>query len=135
MPADVFFDTSVLVYTLGKQDQRTQVAEALLVAGGVVSIQVLNELAAVSRRKLRMEWREIQAATELIRFLCETPIPVTVEVHERALRISQRHKYHIYDSLVIAAALEAGCAILYSEDMQDGHSIESLRIRNPFRNL
>jgi predicted nucleic acid-binding protein len=51
------------------------------------------------------------------------------------LRISQRHKYHIYDSLVIAAALEAGCAILYSEDMQDGHSIESLRIRNPFRNL
>jgi predicted nucleic acid-binding protein len=135
MPADVFFDTSVLVYTMGQQDQRTQVAEALLVAGGVVSVQVLNELVAVSRRKLRMEWREIQAATELIRSLCETPIPVSVEVHDHALRISQRHKYHIYDSLVIAAALEAGCAILYSEDMQDGHSIESLRIRNPFRNL
>jgi predicted nucleic acid-binding protein len=54
-------------------------------------------------------------------------------MHDEALRISQRYKYGIYDSLVIAAALEGGCSVLYSEDMQHGQSIGSLKIRNPFR--
>jgi predicted nucleic acid-binding protein len=50
-----------------------------------------------------------------------------------ALRLASRYQYHIYDSLVIAAALQAACSILYSEDMRDGQVIEGLTIRNPFR--
>jgi predicted nucleic acid-binding protein len=47
-----FFDTNVLVYVVGHRDDRTAAAEALVAGGGVVSVQVLNELAAVARRKL-----------------------------------------------------------------------------------
>ena len=52
---------------------------------------------------------------------------------ERGLRIRSRYRYSFYDSLIIAAALKAGCRDLYSEDLQDGQRIEQLTIKNPFR--
>jgi predicted nucleic acid-binding protein len=55
-----------------------------------------------------------------------------VDTHDQALRIAERYGFQIYDSLIVAAALEAGCTTLYSEDMQDGQSIDTLTIRNPF---
>ena len=134
MPADCFFDTTILVHAVTQGDRRTEIAEELLVGGGCISVHVLNEFVAVARRKLRMPWKEVLEATTVIRTLCEAPLPLTVEMHEDALRICQRYKYHVYDSLVIAAALESACTVLYSEDMQDGQIIDSLRIRNPFRN-
>lgn len=109
--------------------------EELLVSGGSISVQILNEFVAIARRKLHMRREDILAATTAIRSLCEAPVSVTLTMHDEALRISQRYKYHICDSLVIAAALGANCAVLYSEDMQDGQRIESVRIRNPFRGL
>ncbi len=133
MPADSFFDTTVLVYAVAQVDERTPIAEQLLVSGGCISVHVLNEFVAVAQRKLRMQWNEILEATTVIRSLCEPPFPLTIEMHEEALRISQRYKYGIYDSLVIAAALEGGCSVLYSEDMHHAQSIGSLSIRNPFR--
>jgi predicted nucleic acid-binding protein len=133
MPADCFFDTTILVYAAAQTDRRTVIAEELLVGGGRISVHVLNEFVAVARRKLRMPWKEILEATAVIRTLCESPLPLTLEIHEEALRICQRYKYHIYDSLVIAAALESACTVLYSEDMQDGQVIDSLQICNPFR--
>jgi predicted nucleic acid-binding protein len=133
MPADCFFDTTILVYAAAQTDRRTAIAEELLVGGGRISVHVLNEFVAVARRKLHMQWKEVIEATTVIRTLCEAPLPLTVEIHEDALRICQRYKYHVYDSLVIAAALESACTVLYSEDMQDGQMIDSLQIRNPFR--
>ncbi len=132
MPADVFFDTSVLICAVTQDPRRTPVAEKLLVSGGFISVHVLNELVAVVRRKLQMPWKNVIQTTDLIRSLCETPIPLTVELHEKAISISQRFRYHIYDSLVIAAALACRCSILYSEDMQDGQVVETLQISNPF---
>jgi predicted nucleic acid-binding protein len=134
MPADCFFDTTILVYAAAQTDRRTAVAEELLVGGGRISVHVLNEFVAVARRKLRMPWKEVLEATTVIRTLCDSPLPLTMEIHEDALRICQRYKYHIYDSLIIAAALESSCTVLYSEDMQDGQVIDSLHIRNPFGN-
>ncbi len=60
------------------------------------------------------------------------PIALTLSIHELGLAIASRYRYTIYDSLLIAAALEAGCSILYSEDMHDGQVIGSVTIRNPF---
>ncbi len=134
MPVSCFFDTTILVYAAAQADRRTAAAEKLLVGGGRISVHVLNEFVAVARGKLHMPWKEVVEATTVIRTLCELPVPLTVQMHEEALRICQRYKYHIYDSLVIAAALASGCSVLYSEDMQDGQTIDSLRIRNPFRN-
>jgi predicted nucleic acid-binding protein len=100
--------------------------------GGGSCVQVLNEFVAVARRKLGMSWEEVSAALEAIRVLCPAPVAVTMETQEAAVRIAERLGYEIYDALAIAAALEAGCATLYTEDMRDGQEIEGLRIRNPF---
>jgi predicted nucleic acid-binding protein len=128
-----FFDTNVLVYIIGQREKRTETAENLLAKGGVVSVQVLNELASVSRRKLRMTWKEVDEALAAIRILCPHPIPITVEIHDAALQIAFRYGYHIYDALIIASALQANCATIYSEDLQHEQNIEKrLKICNPF---
>jgi predicted nucleic acid-binding protein len=128
-----FFDTDVLIYAFAAGDPRTEISEALLTAGGVVGVQTLNEFVAVAVRKLVMPWKEVLEALKAIRALCPSPVPVTIRTHETALRLAGRYGYHIYDALVIAAALEASCGTLYSEDMRDGQQIEGLTIRNPFR--
>jgi predicted nucleic acid-binding protein len=132
---EAFFDTNVLIYAFAEDDPRTDAAEALLARGGVVGVQTLNEFVAIAVRKLAMSWEEVLAALGALRILCPAPVPITVETHDTALRIAARYRYHIYDSLVIAAALEASCRTLYSEDMHDGQAIESLTIRNPFRGI
>lgn len=133
MNGKAFFDTNVLVYIVGQTDERTTTAESLVANGGVVSVQVLNELASVSHRKLRMSWSEISEALEAIRVLCPAPVPLTTETHDAALRIATKYGFSFYDALIAAAALEAECAILYSEDLQDGQVIEErLTVRNPF---
>jgi len=134
MNAKGFFDTNVLVYIVGQEDERTAVAEALVAGGGVLSVQVLNELAAVARRKLGLTWDEVGEALAAIRVLCPSPVALTIETHEAGLRIAAQYQFHIYDALVAAAALEAGCTTLYSEDLQDGQVIDGcLTIRNPFK--
>lgn len=134
MPADAFFDTNVLLYAIAQDDPRNAQAEALLASGGMISVQILNEFAAVARRKLSMPWRDVRKALHAFRALCPSPLPTTVETHDAALRLAEKRGFNLYDALVVAAALEAGCTILYSEDFQDGQKIEGkLTIRNPFR--
>ena len=115
-------------------DDRAETAEALLASGGVISVQVLNEVANVSRRKLGMSWADVGEALAAMRVLCPTTVPLTMETHDAALRIASKYGYGMYDSLIVAAALQAKCTILYSEDLHDGHLIDDrLTIRNPFR--
>ena len=67
MPASPFLDTNVLIYSVAKNDARSEIAEVLLAAGGVVSVQVFNEFAATARRKLGMSWDDIAEALDAIR--------------------------------------------------------------------
>jgi predicted nucleic acid-binding protein len=127
-----FFDTNVLVYAFANEGSRTAVAERLLEGGGLVSVHTLNEFVAVAVRKLGMTWEEVAEALRAILLACPSPVPMNLDSHRSALRIARRYGYHIYDSLVIAAALEARCKTLYSEDLRDGQVIEGLAIRNPF---
>ena len=133
MPAKDFFDTSVLIYAVGKNDPRASRAEALLAGGGVVSIQSLNEFVAVARRKLGMSWKEVKELLDIICILCPDPVPISLDTHRGAVAIAEKYGYSIYDSLIASAALEAGCKTLYSEDLQDGQIINrKLTFRNPF---
>ena len=133
MSDKVFFDTNVLLYTIGQQDTRTPTAEALLAQGGLISVQVLNELASVAHRKLRRSWPEVTDALGAIRILCPSPIPITAEMHDAALRLATQHGFHISDALIVAAALQADCTTLYSEVLQSGQLIDGrLTIQNPF---
>jgi predicted nucleic acid-binding protein len=129
--ADSFFDTNVLLYLLSKDAAKADRAEALLASGGVVSVQVLNEFASVASRKLAMTIAEIREILSTIRAACAV-MPLDIETHDLGLDIAERHRFSIYDALIVAAAVRAGCAILYTEDLQQGQVIEKLQIRNPF---
>ena len=134
MSARVFLDTNVFVYAVAQDDPRSQSAEELISAGGTVSVQILNEFAAVVRKKTKMPWREVHLALESVKVLCPNPLPITIDTHKQALAIAEKYGYRIYDALIVASALEARCAILYSEDMQHGQVINGkLTVRNPFR--
>jgi predicted nucleic acid-binding protein len=128
-----FFDTNILVYAFSNDAYRKEIAIALFDKGGVVGVQTLNEFVNVAVRKLAVPWDQIDDWLSLILTLSPEPVPVTYEVHSRAVQIMKRYRYGIYDSLVIAAALEADCDILYSEDMQNGQMIDGMTIRDPFR--
>ena len=133
MSVKAFFDTNILVYVVGHNDERTAKAEELVAKGGVISVQVLNELASVSHRKLGMSWEEVRDALAAIRVLCSPPIPLTVGTHDAGLQIASKYRVGFYDALIAAAALEADCTTLYSEDFQNGQTIEvRLTVRNPF---
>jgi predicted nucleic acid-binding protein len=134
MSGRVFFDTNVLIYGMGTMDPRSRRAEQLLSEGGVVSVQILNEFSDVARRKIRMSWDEVKQALRVIQFFCPSPAPITVDTHEHALIIAERHDIRIYDALILASALATKCTTLYTEDLQDGQVIDkTLTIRNPFR--
>lgn len=127
-----FFDTNVVLYLLSADTAKADRAEELLAIGGTISVQVLNEFVAVASRKLRMPLIEIREVLIQIRAVCAVE-SVTIESHERALRVAERYGLSIYDALIVSSALLAGCKTLHSEDLQDGQVIErQLTIRNPF---
>lgn len=130
--AKAFFDTNIVLYLLSEDARKADRAEAVIAAGGAVSVQVLNEFASVVSRKLKMSYAEIRDVLDTVRAVCAVR-PLTVETHDLGLEIAERFGYSLYDSLIIAAALQAECTVLYSEDMQDGQSIDGrLSIVNPF---
>jgi predicted nucleic acid-binding protein len=128
-----FFDTNVLVYLASGDAKKADRAEAAIAKGGSISVQVLNELANVARRKMQMSWDETHALLNMLRDLL-TVHPLTVEAHETGLGIAERYGLSTYDAMIAASALHAGCDMLWSEDMQHGLALkEGLRIVNPFR--
>jgi predicted nucleic acid-binding protein len=134
MSGKAFFDTNVLVYAIVENDPRKLRARELLAIGGTISVQVLNEFVAVVRRKVKMPWDDVRAILQWIRLLCPEVVMLTIETHEKAVRIAEQHGYRIYDSLIIASALDAKCGMLYSEDLPEGQVIDArMTIRNPFR--
>ena len=129
--ADSFFDTNVLLYLLSKDAAKADRAEALLASGGVVSVQVLNEFASVASRKLAMTIPEIREILSTIRAVCIVK-PLDIETHELGSTWPNVMGSQSMMALIVAAAVRAGCSILYTEDLQQGQVIEQLQIRNPF---
>jgi predicted nucleic acid-binding protein len=127
-----FFDTNILVYAFSAKERRQPVALGLLLAGGTVGVQTLNEFVNVAGRKMKAPWPDTIGWLDTIIELCLPPVSMTLDVHRRGIRISHKYGYHIYDSMMLAAALEASCTVFYSEDMQDGQTIDGMTIRNPF---
>jgi predicted nucleic acid-binding protein len=92
-------------------------------------VQVLNEFAAVARRKLAKNWTDIEDALADVLSLLDPPAPLTLELHIAA----RDHGVSFYDALIVAAARESGCNVLFSEDLREGRSFDGLKIVNPFR--
>ena len=129
---DAFLDTSVVLYLLSDEAAKADRTEELLAQTGVVSVQVLNEFAAVASRKLALSVPEIREVLGTVRTLCVTH-PLTEESHDLGLEIAERHGFSLYDSMIVASALLAGCKVLYTEDLQHRQVIEKrLTVVNPF---
>jgi predicted nucleic acid-binding protein len=79
-----------------------------------------------------MSWEDIRDALAAVRVLCEPATPLSIKTHEAAVDLASQYGYQIYDALILAAALDSQCDVLYTEDMQNGQKIGALTIRNPF---
>ena len=138
MSADVFLDSNVLIYLFDETDVRkNQRAEDVVrqspeTGRGSISHQVVQETINVVTRKLDAT-RE--ATLELLERVL---IPLwrvnpTRSLYRRGLDLQNRYGFSSYDSLIVAAGLEAGCRTLYSEDLQHGQRFEGLTVMDPFR--
>lgn len=127
-----FVDTNVILYSLSDDVAKRRRALAILVDRPVLSLQVLNEAVNVMRRKFGCA---IPAIREVVlRWMSESRLhPLAPSTLLSALDVAERYGFSHYDRLIIAAAPEAGCTTLYSEDLQHGQVIDQrLKIINPF---
>jgi predicted nucleic acid-binding protein len=137
MPARSFFDTNVLIYTDDKADPAKQqraldlVAEHRRARTGVVSLQVLQEYFVTVTRKLQVDARVARRKVELLaEFDVATPDVADILA---AIDLHRLHGLSFWDALILRAAKQAGCSVLFSEDMQDTREIDGVRIVNPFQ--
>jgi predicted nucleic acid-binding protein len=132
MPAS-FFDTNVLLYLASGDPAKADRAERLVADGGTISVQVLNEIANVARREMRMSWKESNRFLLMLRDLLLV-VPVTVETHEAGIALAKRYGFSIHGAMIAASAMLSDCDTLWSEDLQDNMAVEGqLRIADPFR--
>ncbi|MDB5538655.1 MAG: PilT protein domain protein [Devosia sp.] len=128
-----FCDTNVLLYLISSDAPKAAVAEQMLFERPFISVQVLNEFANVAKRKSLRAWAEILDILQVITRTTAGVRPMTVATHNLGIELVTRHQFAIYDAMLVAAALEAECHTLYSEDMHDGLLVAGrLRIVNPF---
>jgi predicted nucleic acid-binding protein len=132
MRGERFFDTNVLIYAFAAGDRRNARAEALLAEGGTIGVQVLNEFTNVARRKLAWDWTRVDAAVGVIAELTGPVRPLTADIHAGAVKLARDHAFSFYDALIVAAAADAGCRALLTEDLQHGRKVGGLTIHNPF---
>lgn len=132
MSAKRFLDTNVLIYAFSEDEPKAGIAEAILAGGGVISVQVLNEFTHVSRRKLSLDWPEIEERLAVVRALTTEIIPISLDLHTKAVELARDHNFSFYDALIVAAALGSECSQLVTEDMQYHRLIGGLRIETPF---
>ena len=131
-PALPFADTNVLLYLISGDAAKAGRAEKLLSARISISVQVLNEFSNVARRKHSLDWSELTETLAGIRHFVELQ-PLTLDTHLLGLALAERYRFSIHDAMIAAAALQAGCDTLFSEDLQDGQVIDGrLKIVNPF---
>jgi len=127
-----FFDTNVILCLLSSDVTKADRSEQILSLGGAISVQVLNEFASVSLRKLGMSVDEVREVLAAVRGVCAV-VPLNLEVHELGLQLLEKYRLSLYDAMIVAAAVLFGCKTLVSEDLQHGQVFEGgLQVLNPF---
>jgi predicted nucleic acid-binding protein len=134
-----FLDTNIFVYSFDPVEPRkAHIAEELVTRGvtsglGVISYQVVQEFMNVSLR----QFSATMTVTELERYFFRILLPMmrvpsSTDLFLEALRLQSAHQLSWYDSLIVAAAMQGGCNVLYSEDFRHGRRFRDLVIQDPF---
>jgi predicted nucleic acid-binding protein len=134
-----FLDTNIFLYSIDRRDPSKEDKAANLIRDslkshkGVVSFQVVQEFLNVATRSLRtsMSSEQAQAYLEKV-FKPLLRVHSSMALYSEAIALQSRYQLSWYDSLMVCAALQAECKILYSEDMQHGQRFGTLQIQNPF---
>jgi predicted nucleic acid-binding protein len=127
-----FLDSNIVLHLASEDLLKADRAQELVAEGGTISVQVLNEIANISRPKMGLSWAETRNFLLLIRGLLKVE-PITIEIHDFGISLAERYQLSVYDSMIVSAALSAECDTLLSEDLQDGLLINGrLRVLNPF---
>ena len=127
-----FLDSNIVLYLASEDLLKADRAQELVAEGGTISVQVLNEIANISRRKMGLSWAETRNFLLMIRGLLKVE-PMTIEIHDVGITLAERYQLSVYDSMIVSAALSAECDTLLTEDLQDGLLINArLRVLNPF---
>jgi predicted nucleic acid-binding protein len=135
-----FIDTNILIYLFDDVDRRKSdiardyLSRALKTGDSIISYQVVQETLNVITKKLP----EPATAEQAEKLLNSVLLPLwkvnpSRDLYNKGIAIQARYQFSFYDSLIVAAALEAGCSTLYSEDLQHGQRIEQLTVIDPFR--
>ena len=139
MSGSFFLDTNIFVYSFTHDDPSRArraarlIQDAVSTRKGMVSYQVVQEFFNVAFRR----FAKPMAVAEAEQYLATVFRPLLTihssqSLYSGALRLYGKHRFSWYDSLIVAAALEGQCQILYSEDLQHGLELDTLRIENPF---
>lgn len=132
MSVKAFIDTNVVIYSLGEKSIKTAIAATLLSENPVISTQVLSETANIAIKKLSLSLEKTGDLLTMLKKLCRVEI-IRLDTLDLALDVIHKYSFSWYDSLIVAAALQADCSVLYTEDLQDGQVIEKkLKVINPF---
>ena len=130
----VTFGSNIAVYAVADAGEKARIAAETIARADFISVQVLNEFAAVARAKQKRSWAEIAGKIADLRSAVPRVLPIQAEANAAALRLAERYQLSFYDSLMLAVALSGGARTIYSEDMQHGLVIDdTLRIVDPFR--
>ena len=133
MKIKIALDTNILVYLYEDGNvHKRKICELLIVDKPVISSQVISEFLNVTKRLLKLPKIEILEKAKILFSKCEI-IAVNQQTLEQALLLINRYDFQLFDSMIVASALQAGCTILYSEDLHQNLLVENrLRIINPF---
>ena len=127
-----FLDSNIVLYLASEDLLKADRAQEIVAEGGTISVQVLNEIANISRRKMGLSWAETRNFLLMIRGLLKVE-PITIEIHDVGISLAERYQLSVYNSMIVSAALSAECDTLLSEDLQNGLLINGrLRVLNPF---
>jgi predicted nucleic acid-binding protein len=139
MSAKFFLDTNVFIYEDSPAEPAKQavamrlIDDAFASGDGIVSFQVVQEFFSVAFRRFQPPMSYAEAERKLaVTFAPLLMVHSSYSLYQRALRLSSRHSLSWYDSLIVAAALQANCRILYTEDLQNGQIFDNLSVQNPF---
>jgi predicted nucleic acid-binding protein len=134
-----FLDTNIFAYSFdssasAKQERaRDLILRGITTRKAVVSYQVVQEFFNLALRKFSRPMNVAEAEQYLLTVF--QPLLAVQSSHtlfSQALRLEDKYRLSWYDALIVAAAVEGQCSILYSEDMHDGHRFGDLQIKNPF---
>jgi predicted nucleic acid-binding protein len=140
MSGNAFLDTNIFIYSLDRIDARKEkiamriIREAASTGNGIISFQVVQEFFNVAFKRFPKTMTPEDGTAYLLTVLRPfLAVQSSVALYSSALAIRARYQLSWYDSLIIAAASEASCSVIYTEDLHHGAKINGVRIENPFR--